>query len=368
MQPKLDQAVPLLQPAIDAATTAVLSPGQQATSVTSLAIPTTLPASRAVTLGQTGKAFALGQTVKLVSRANPNNWMLGDIAAFNAAAPTMTVNVTYAQGTGTYADWDISLAAPVLTTLQNTVVPRSGAYTMQASDAGQVVRATGALTLAYAPAAQLNAKGAFYHWIKNEHSAAITLDPNGTETINGAATLTIAAGDFALVMCDGAAFYALMSIKYVPPAPEYAYFQDQKPQGTSGGNTGLGTAGTITRTLNATVANTIAGASLSANQITLPAGTYRIRASAPAILQNAHKIFIYNVTDSTTLLTGTSSYAGNGATNEARSFVSGVFTLAVQKTISVRHYLQAVTSSPGDLGQSTGNGTEVYTEVEIWKV
>jgi hypothetical protein len=55
--------------------------------------------------------------------------------------------------------------------------------------------------------------------------------------------------------------------------PQFAVFEEQQTSGTNGGT---GSNGFNTRLLNTTVANTITGASLGSNQVTLPAGTYDI--------------------------------------------------------------------------------------------
>lgn len=77
-------------------------------STTSLAISI---ASKSLTM-ETGKQFSVGQWVVVASKANPSNQMVGNVTAFNSAAGTMTVNVTLTGGSGTLADWTISLTPP----------------------------------------------------------------------------------------------------------------------------------------------------------------------------------------------------------------------------------------------------------------
>lgn len=45
--------------------------------------------------------------------------------------------------------------------------------------------------------------------VRNGGAGAITIDPSGSETINGAATLTFQPGDSAIIVTDGAAFYTI---------------------------------------------------------------------------------------------------------------------------------------------------------------
>jgi len=51
----------------------------------------------------------------------------------------------------------------------------------------------------------------WFCWIKNSGTGVITLDPNASETINGATTLTVPAGQTLLVQCDGTNFYAMVA-------------------------------------------------------------------------------------------------------------------------------------------------------------
>lgn len=91
------------------AATALSAPGTSATSTTSLAIGF---GSRSLTLAQTGKSFAVGQYVQIVSIANTNNWMVGAITAFTSGTGAMTVNVTNTSGSGTEGNWSITPSSP----------------------------------------------------------------------------------------------------------------------------------------------------------------------------------------------------------------------------------------------------------------
>lgn len=145
---------------------------------------------------------------------------------------------------------------------------------------------------------------------------------------------------------------------------QYLQVQDQKASGADGGASAVGSQ---TRTLNTVVTNTITGASVASNIITLPAGTYRVKASAPSFTSNKHRLRLRNLTDSTNQVLGTSEYS-TGAVVQSRSFIDGQFTIAGVKTFDLSHYCSAVKTVDG-LGVSTGDGlTEIYTTIEIWKV
>ena len=147
---------------------------------------------------------------------------------------------------------------------------------------------------------------------------------------------------------------------------QYLCVRDEKTTTTVGG-TSVAADITQTRTLNATQANTISGASLAANTITLPAGTYQVKATVPCGNVSGFQAFLYNSSDSTYALIGTSGNA-NAAANSNASFIGGQFTIASSKNFTIRHYTSAATATNG-LGPPSSSGqTEVYTQVEIWKV
>jgi hypothetical protein len=143
------------------------------------------------------------------------------------------------------------------------------------------------------------------------------------------------------------------------------HIQDTKAAGTAGGTLTSGVNNV--RDLNTVVTNEITGASLASNQITLPAGTYWVEASAPAHSVNGHRAFFNNVTDTVLLITGTVEYATNAVGATTRSFMSGRVTLAGVKLITIFHNVETTNASNG-AGEPLGGTTEVYTDVKIWKI
>lgn len=152
----------------------------------------------------------------------------------------------------------------------------------------------------------------------------------------------------------------------IAAAQQFLHARDQKASGTDAGTFTSGSY--ITRTLNSVQTNTITGASLASNRITLPAGTYRIIASAPAYRVNAHKAVLYNVTAAATTKIGTVESAPNGAAAVTRSMVSGQFTLGVTSELEIRHRCQTSFATTGFGAASALGDAEVYTDVMIWKV
>jgi len=131
----------------------------------------------------------------------------------------------------------------------------------------------------------------------------------------------------------------------------------------------LSNAGANTRVLDTVKTNEITGASLSSNEITLPAGTYFILASAPAYLTSNHQCRLYNTTDSTDVLEGTTEHAWNNGYTVTHSFLRGRFTISGTKGFTLRHYVgQTKNDSGGGTSFAGGGSKNIYAEVMIWKV
>jgi hypothetical protein len=142
------------------------------------------------------------------------------------------------------------------------------------------------------------------------------------------------------------------------------HVRDEKSANTHAGTSTSAT--THTRTLNTVVTNEISGASLVSDTITLPSGTYFINAFAPSYIPQSTKLRLRNSTDSSYVLEGISNYA-NTSDIYTISCLFGRFTIASTKNFQIHHYFQSGQPSNG-LGQRVNQGTEVYTDVQIWKV
>ena len=102
---------------------------------------------------------------------------------------------------------------------------------------------------------------------------------------------------------------------------------------------------------------------LSANQITLAAGTYRLRASAPAYEVGGHQARWQNVSDGVTVAVGTAETTAGAQT---RSIVAARFSISASKTFELQHQGFATRSTDG-FGVAAGFDTEVYSEIELWR-
>lgn len=142
-----------------------------------------------------------------------------------------------------------------------------------------------------------------------------------------------------------------------PAAPERLHVRDQKASGTAGDTF---TSGAYQASaLNTVVSNTVTGASLASNRVTLTAGIYRVRATVAAN-GVAQRAALYDVTNAAYLLTGLNN-GGSGPGAGPYAFVDGDITLA--GTADLELHLRVNVSGAG-LALSYGD-PEVYADLVI---
>ncbi|MBY0237863.1 MAG: hypothetical protein K2X55_00965 [Burkholderiaceae bacterium] len=159
----------------------------------------------------------------------------------------------------------------------------------------------------------------------------------------------------------------LGGLAYLDPkdiTPGFLHVRDEKASGTSAGNA---TGGAYNdRTLNTVVANTIAGASLASNQVTLPPGTYEFSARAPGYGNvGASRLSLYNVTDAATVLQGDTS---SGATPNSWALCDGRFTITAAKVVKLRQWFGSSFTDGQGSASFVAGVAEVYASLIIRKV
>lgn len=153
------------------------------------------------------------------------------IAAAAAAGATLWVSgTTYAAGNARYSPIDyqtyrrktagagttdpsldstnwarLNVAAPSVTRTVRT----SNTILVEADRSTLIDITSGTFSQTFTAAATLTT--GWFCWIKNSGTGVITLDPNASETINGATTLILSTNKTALVQCDGTGFYAVVA-------------------------------------------------------------------------------------------------------------------------------------------------------------
>ncbi len=151
--------------------------------------------------------------------------------------------------------------------------------------------------------------------------------------------------------------------------------REQHASGTTGG--ALTAGGWTTYAINTSQYNNISGASIASNQITLPAGTYKVSGYGGASTtfntttkSNNFKPRLRNITDTSTTLVGAggrpSGYSGT-LSDEMQMPMSGVFTIAAPKTFELQCYANA--GGNANTGRPISSGeVEVYAELVFEKL
>lgn len=130
-----------------------------------------------------------------------NTTAAGVWVSYQFGATTSSANAAALAGFGLKA---------ITTTLNQaiTVLQLNSSYTAGVSDRAHMINWTGSTgTLSLTGASTLGDD--WFVYVRNNGSSALTIDPNGTETINSATTLVMNPGDSAMIICDGSAFYTV---------------------------------------------------------------------------------------------------------------------------------------------------------------
>jgi len=153
--------------------------------------------------------------------------------------------------------------------------------------------------------------------------------------------------------------------------PGVVHVRHQRTTGLDNNESSFGSSSWNTRTLETVVTNTISGASLASNKITLPAGTYEAQVFTNVCFSavNHYKNRLYNVTDAATLVLGQAySTAGGDGAQPASTYgpLIGQFTLTGSKDVRLDTYSTSIGSTNCS---AIGDGSaEIYTDVYIRKI
>lgn len=139
---------------------------------------------------------------------------------------------------------------------------------------------------------------------------------------------------------------------------KYMIVEEQKPYNQAGGDA---VAGINVRKLNTVTQNNITGASLNATTgvFTLPAGTYKLRATAEASRVDAHQLLVKNITNNIVyagIEAATTTVVANPSTVEA------IFTITALTEFRLEHDCKTAQTVYGLGGFSTPT-TNTYVNV-----
>lgn len=190
--------------------------------------------------------------------------------------------------------------------------------------------------------------------------------------VSGLTEITTASDSDLLHIIHNGASRNIQKINLVPdPLPislvdRIVHIRDEKPSGTNGGTFSAGAW--RTRDLNVIAYDAGGHASLSANQITLAAGTYLIDAYATCYHVRKHQLKLKNISNDTDLLLGgTGNASGDTGLDANQANIMGVFILGTESIIELQHSSTSSQSNTG-FGPAASFGTEVYTDIIFTKL
>lgn len=145
----------------------------------------------------------------------------------------------------------------------------------------------------------------------------------------------------------------------------YIKISNTQAQNTSGGTATSGAWRLIP--FNTKDSDTGNIATLSGNQISLPAGTYLCKVHCPFRRTVMTQTRLFNSTDSSVLINGSCVSISNTDDTGGISVILGQFTLSSTKTIEIDYQVSTTTNTDG-LGSACNFTTEVYAIAEFTKI
>lgn len=154
------------------------------------------------------------------------------------------------------------------------------------------------------------------------------------------------------------------STSVVNPFVNYAHFRDEKASGTAQQSL---SSGYNVRDINTESGTNPIGITLSANQLTIPEGEYRISATCNSQNgdNNDSKLLFYNVSDASYSIVGMALVMGAEGDHGSMTLKGAITVPSGGKVYELRQFLSGSFSATDSVNDGT---VEVYSEIEIWKL
>lgn len=160
--------------------------------------------------------------------------------------------------------------------------------------------------------------------------------------------------------------YTDVQIREIVDDFDLLHIRDEKTANTDGGTSAA--AAFQVRDLSPVKTNEITGASLSANVITLPIGTFEIVTACCAWDVTRNRIGLWNKDDSFFIVLGENQFTRGTLDHGNLAFMQGQFIILIETDFEIHHFTTSAVTNTG-LGRKMNDGSvEIYTEVLIKKV
>lgn len=169
---------------------------------------------------QTYKQFNAGQYVVIAYASAPTTRMYGQVTSYTAATGALVVDVQLIYGAGTYGNWTIGVAGdrgvegPIARMSYST---KTLPFTAGAGDMGKLFDCNGSFTVSLAQSATLS--DGWYVYLINSGTGLITIDPSGSETIDGATTTRLPPGYSCMIECNGTSLRTVWQLPQMDSSP-----------------------------------------------------------------------------------------------------------------------------------------------------
>lgn len=129
------------------------------------------------------------------------------LAYFEPFTIELTDMINWISSNASSGDTKIAQVAALLASVNvsvGSILPRAANTVLSVGDNAKTLVATAAFTQTLAAAATLG--NGWFCYIRNQSTGNLSIDPNAGELINGVATLSITAGSYVMLVCDGVGF------------------------------------------------------------------------------------------------------------------------------------------------------------------
>ncbi len=187
---------------------------------------------------------------------------------------------------------------------------------------------------------------------------------NTTDTLTNKTLTTPTIGDFTNATHD----HSDATTNGGLVATQYVKLYDSKAQNTVGGTF---TSGSWQKRTVTEASDTDSICNVTSSVVVLTAGTYDCLISCPAYDVDRHQARLYNTSDTSLVIQGTSEFAKDeaAAENSTRSIIQGRFTIGSSKNLEIQHRCETTSGSTSGLGIAANlDGVEIYTVAEFWRV